>query len=444
MEATVAAFRERLKKPWLDEHRQGAVVECFEARLDTLTAFLEKEPTATILLAEEDATAFLGSLLAAVALGAPVFLANPAWRQNEWSQVAAQLQPSLVWGHTQLPHSLGLQELPMAPYRGHIMIPTGGTGGRVRFAMHRWETLAAAVKGYATFFDQQQLNAWCTLPLWHVSGLMQAMRTFMSGGRLMLADYREQVEPGTGMPDRSAFHLSLVPTQLGRMLAQPGGGDWLRGFGLLLLGGAAVPEDLQDRARQAGLHPACSYGMTETSAVIAIQRPEAFEARKPLAGEILPHAQVSIGAEGIAIQARSLFRGYYPEVPAATEVFYPGDDGELDEAGRLHVSGRRDRIIITGGEKVDPLEVEAAIRRSNPEAEALVTGEPDPDWGQCVVALVAGVKEQELKPLQKALQSQLQPASNPKRWLWVDTLPLKPNGKVDRDRLAQLLAPPGE
>jgi O-succinylbenzoic acid--CoA ligase len=444
MEAAVAAFRERLARPWLESAAQERVRACFEARLAELVARSEGESPPAVLLAESEPEAFLGGLLAAVAAGAPVFLANPAWRENEWAQVAAQLKPALTWGEAELPpgadaESAALPGPDLRPFVGHILIPTGGTGGRVRFATHTWETLGAAVAGYAAFFRVQPVHAWCVLPLWHVSGLMQAVRTFETGGRLALGDYREQAASAPGMPGREAFHLSLVPTQLGRVLAREGGADWLRSFGLILLGGAALPEDLQAAARASGLRVAGSYGMTETAAMVAVQRPADFLAGEPLAGEVFPHAQVTVEDGEIAIRAASLFRGYYPELPAERAEFRPGDEGLLDEKGRLRVSGRRDRLIISGGEKIDPLEVEAVIRRLAPGAEALVAGEPDPDWGQRVVALMAGVDEAGLQTLTDALRGHLQPAHLPKRWIRVKTLPLKPNGKLDRVRLAQLL-----
>ncbi|MDP0495177.1 MAG: AMP-binding protein [Verrucomicrobiota bacterium JB024] len=443
MESTVAAFRERLTQPWLESAAQERVRVCFEARLAELAARGEGDAPA-VLLAESEPEAFLGGLLAAVAAGAPVFLANPAWRENEWAQVAAQLKPARTWGEVPLPTvadgtALRLSGPDLRPFAGHILIPTGGTGGRVRFAAHTWETLGAAAGGYAAFFHAQPVHAWCVLPLWHVSGLMQAVRTFRTGGRLVLGDYREMAAPAPGMPGREAFHLSLVPTQFGRILAREGGADWLRGFGLILLGGAALPEDLQAAARAAGLRVAGSYGMTETAAMVAAQRPEDFLAGEPLAGEVFPHAQVTVEDGEITIRAASLFRGYYPEHPTLRAEFRPGDEGLLDSQGRLRVIGRRDRLIISGGEKIDPLEVEAAIRRLAPGAEALVTGEPDPDWGQRVIALVAGVDEAGLKALEQALRGHLQPACLPKRWVLVEALPLKPNGKLDRMRLAQLL-----
>ncbi len=443
MEATVAAFRERLTQPWLDEPTQEQVRISYEKRLAELTERQRKKPAVSVLLAEEKPAALLGGLLAAVAARAPLFLASPGWRENEWTQVAVQMEPGLIWGTAHLPLHVPMDLPALEPFVGHIMIPTGGTGGRVRFTMHTWETLGAAVQGYAEFYHTAVVNAWCVLPLWHVSGLMQALRSFITGGRLVLGNYHQFAEPEAGLPGRDEFHLSLVPTQFGRILAQSGGADWLGGFGLLLLGGAGVAPDLRERARAAELGLSCSYGMTETAAVIAAQRPEDFLAGEPLAGELFPHVRVMMEAGGIVIRSGSLFHGYYPERPYPQAEFRPGDEGEVDSKGRLRILGRRDRLIVSGGEKVDPQEVEAAIRRLAPEAEALVVGEPDPDWGQRVVALVAGLPASELKAHQQALRGQVQPAFMPKRWLLVETLPLKTNGKLDLDKLAQLLAAVG-
>lgn len=415
MEATVEAFRERLEQPWLVE-RQDDFVARFEHHIVQQQSY-----RCARIIQDHSPLNYLAEALACVALQAPAFLANPSWAETGREQIKA-VNP----------------ENASSAYAGRIMIPTGGTGGRIKFAMHNWQSLCAAVEGYTAFFKSPVINSWCTLPLYHVSGFMQAVRSFVTGGRLVLADCRDL----SAYPelDRATFHLSLVPTQLQRMLDKPDGADWLRGFGLILMGGAAMPRELLDKARQVRLPLACSYGMTETAAVVAAQRPEAFLAGEPLAGELLPHAAATIG-EGseILLFARSLFQGYYPEKPEPRKGHATADEGHLDGQGRLVVVGRLDRLINSGGEKIDPLVVETAIRGQRPGALVLVAGEPDPEWGQRVVALVNGLTEADIHALAEELKTHLSPHLLPKRWLVVDALPLKPNGKVDRAQLERLL-----
>ena len=72
-----------------------------------------------------------------------------------------------------------------------IMIPTGGSSGKVRFAIHTWETLIASVRGFTEHFLINHVNSFCVLPLYHVSGLMQFMRSFTTGGKLVILSLKE-------------------------------------------------------------------------------------------------------------------------------------------------------------------------------------------------------------------------------------------------------------
>ena len=70
------------------------------------------------------------------------------------------------------------------------MIPTGGSSGQIKFAIHTWETLKASVQGFTEYFQLKQVNSFCVLPLYHVSGLMQFMRSFTTGGKLAIIPFK--------------------------------------------------------------------------------------------------------------------------------------------------------------------------------------------------------------------------------------------------------------
>jgi O-succinylbenzoic acid--CoA ligase len=177
--------------------------------------------------------------------------------------------------------------------------------------------------------------------------------------------------------------LSLVPTQLQRLLEVPTARAWLKGLRTIFIGGGPAWPDLLDRAAEAGLPVALGYGMTETAAMIASQTPEEFAQGDRSSGRVLPHAKVTIGTETdgaglpadivgtVTIEGASVFRGYFPEQRATTP-FTTDDLGWLDEQGRLHLAGRRDAVIITGGKKVQPAEVEAALRNTGKFAPTII------------------------------------------------------------------------
>jgi O-succinylbenzoic acid--CoA ligase len=125
--------------------------------------------------------------------------------------------------------------------------------------------------------------------------------------------------------------------------------------------------------------------------MVTAQRPEEFLAGDESAGRALPHANVVVETDGrVAVAGAGLFRGYWPEARAEADGRWRSDDlGEIDAAGRLRVLGRADALIISGGEKVNPAEVEAVVREAAGAAwaDVAVVGVPHAEWGEEVVAL---------------------------------------------------------
>jgi O-succinylbenzoic acid--CoA ligase len=391
-----------------------------------------------VVVAERHPAAYLAAVLAAVEGNRAVVLANTQWGEGERTQAAGQIAPGLWLGakSTRWPKVKAAPRFDAKKWQGAIFIPTGGTGGRVRWAGHTWSTLAAAAQALARFLSMKNCVHVSTLPPWHVSGLMPAVRAWETGGRLWLENWKalEAGRPPKIPPTKVI--ISLVPTQLQRLLAGKAVVRWLQGTQAILLGGAAPSPELLERARQLRLPIALAYGMTETAAVVAAQRPKDFLAGQPMAATALPHAKVWVGDEtgqrrrlGCAgrlwIQAESLFYGYYPaqrkKGPWATE-----DWGVADARGRVKPLRRMDRVIITGGEKVHPAEVEEAISATGLVSDVRVVGLPDGEWGERVVAIYTGRRHSGLT-LQSALAGRLAKASLPKAWIWTKKLPV---GKV--------------
>lgn len=375
---------------------------------------------------ERDPARFMDRFVAAVADGGTVFVADPTWAKAERAQWAA-LRGSAA-GSGREPER-----------RGWLCLPTGGSSGRMRLARHDQDTLAAAVRGCRDHFGVSRINAVGVLPLHHVSGLMAWMRCGLTGGRYMPWSWPELEEgrwPDLGPGD---WFLSLVPTQLQRLLGRREAEEHLRRFRAVFLGGGPAWPDLLARAAAARLPLSPGYGMTETAAMVATLRPEEFLAGWGGSGRALPHARLSLDDDGtIRIGAESLFRGYYPhwrnEGPWTTD-----DLGAFDEHGSLWVLGRRDALIITGGEKVDPGEVEAVLRSTGQFGDVAVIGLPDDEWGQMVVACYAAeAGTPDLEAVAEQVAGRLAPAKRPKRYVALQDWPRSAQGKVNRRRLAEL------
>jgi o-succinylbenzoate---CoA ligase len=138
----------------------------------------------------------------------------------------------------------------------------------------------------------------------------------------------------------------------------------------------------------------------------------------------------------VRIEGESVFRGYYPERRTA-RAFETADLGRIDAHGRLHVLGRSDAAIITGGEKVQPAEVEASLRASGEFADVAVLGVPDAEWGQCVVACYpATERPPEWSRVEDKL-SALAAFKRPKRFVALADWPRNASGKLNRAELVR-------
>lgn len=315
----------------------------------------------------------------------------------------------------------------------------------------------ASVEGFQQHFGVERVNAYCVLPLYHVSGLMQALRAFASGGKLAVQQFRALEAGRLALPWGETF-ISLVPTQLQRLLDRGDDLAWLTRFRAVLLGGAPAWSALLAQARAARIPLALTYGMTETASQVAALLPVEFLGGQICSGRALPHARLEIWDDGghplapgtvgqICVYGRSLAWGYHLQpfgAQTATPVagmggFLPDDLGYLDEQGYLHVVGRNSTKIITGGEKVFPEEVEAVLRETALVADVCVVGLPDREWGQLVTAVyVPGPDGPSARQLEQALTAKLSRFKRPKHWIAVEVLPRNAQGKINRPAVVEM------
>ncbi len=383
------------------------------------------------IICERTPAIFIARFFEAVVQRRGVWLADPDWGEGRMEELEALCRAN------QRP--------------GMIMIPTGGTSGRLRFAVHSLKSLLAAADGFLDFFRQEGAHrTLCSLPLHHVSGLMQVLRVARRGGSLYfarpqapLADLAEDFSP-------EGCFMSLVPTQL-RRLIDSGAVDTLRRFACILLGGAGADRNLLEEARLERLPLCPCYGMTETAAMVCALRPDEFlcVGAEGGVGRSLPHARVCIdetsgvtargGNSGrIVVRASSLCVELLPGGSVDARCGLETNDiGRIDSQGRLHVRGRADRVIVSGGLKLDAAEVEGVILSSGLVKDAAVLGLPDPEWGQALVAFCVPIDAKEGLDfaLGCRLRESLSPAHVPKKWRFLDELPRSSAGKLDGESL---------
>ncbi|NYE48282.1 O-succinylbenzoic acid--CoA ligase [Spinactinospora alkalitolerans] len=275
-------------------------------------------------------------------------------------------------------------------------------------------------------------DAWlCALPTSHISGLQVIVRALAAGTEPI--HRRFDAADTMAVAARHRAHVSLVPTQLRRLLAA--GAD-LSLFGTIVLGGAAADEGLLEAARAAGGRVVTTYGMSETCGGCVYD------------GVALDGVTAGIGDDGrVLLAGPVLFSGYRlrPDLTAehlrdegGRRWFRTGDLGRLDGEGRLRVRGRVDDVINTGGHKVVAGEVAALLNRLGSVAEAAVVGRPDPEWGQRVTAVVvptAGDAPPSLAELRSWVRAHLPAYAAPRELDLRPALPLLASGKPDLQAL---------
>ena len=413
---------------------------------------LENNSILKIILAEREPDKFLAIFLACIITKTLVFLANPDWKESEWQQVVELVEPDLIFGLDQdfsfKNTTIKKTFLVNNDYLNQslVMIPTGGTSGKIKFAIHTWSTLTSSYQGLREYFNLEKINSFCLLPFYHVSGLMQFVRSFLSLGELIVLPYASFKENPILAFEYQSFFISLVPKQLDFFLENYP--DWLTQFKIVLLGGAKASLNLLARAREKKIKLALTYGMTETASQIVTLKPNDFIAENNTVGKVLPHAQMII-CDGqrqelsnnqtgiIAIKAKSLFLGYYPNFNDSN-IFLTDDLGYFDEQNYLHIIGRNSQKIITGGENVFPIEVETAILETQLVKDVVVIGVPDAQWGEVVTAIyISSNNNFDLEKLKIILRKQLSAYKCPKHWFAVDQIPRTTLGKINYQHLTQ-------
>lgn len=366
---------------------------------------------------------FLGVLERVWSAGNAVLPLSPALPDTAVSRILAELRPAAVvepGGERRLRDGIGV-----TPGTALVVVTSGSTAGPKGVVLSH-QALEASLNASLDRLGATPDDQWlCCLPVDHIAGLQVLLRARRLGRHAIV---QPGFAPEAVAAARTATHVSLVPTMLARLLDA---GVDLSGFRRILVGGAAAPEGLLDRARRAGAHVTVTYGMTETCGGCLYD------------GLPLDGVACAVDPDGrIAIRGKVLFDGYRLR-PAETERvlsdgwFLTDDRGEWEPGGGLQVLGRLDDVIVSGGVNVPAAEVAAVLARHPGVADVAVLGRPDAEWGERVVAVVvaAGGTPPTLEELRALVHATAPAAYAPKELLLTERLPRTPLGKLNREAL---------
>jgi O-succinylbenzoic acid--CoA ligase len=317
-----------------------------------------------------------------------------------------------------------------------LVVETSGSTGRPKRVALTRDAVLASVAASA-----RRLGAtgpWVlALPPTYVAGVQVIVRSLVAGHEPVLLER-------DGWPAGDAWFVSLVPTQLGRLLDADDAAAALRRAHTVLLGGGPIDAGLRKRAAAAGVRVVATYGAAETAGGCVYD------------GLPLDGVAVVVGETGrIRIGGPTLFEEYVDDPALTAETLVDGwyvtsDAGRIDEDGRLSVLGRVDDVVVSGGVNVPAVAVAARLREHPAITAAEVLGVPDEEWGNRVVAFVQPLVEVrgalapslETKVTVEALRDWVAEV-HPRPWaprelVLVDEIPMLPNGKPDRQALLAL------
>jgi O-succinylbenzoic acid--CoA ligase len=335
-----------------------------------------------------------------------------------------------------------------------VMFTSGTTGDPKGVVLTMGNVLASATAS-AFRLGLRDTDCWhVCLPMYHMGGLAPVYRSALYGTTIAVQRGFEPQQTLAAMDEADATAVSLVPTMLERLLdagsdadAAP---DPLVDLRFVLLGGAACPPDLLERAQERNVPVAPTYGMTEAASQIATATPEQARRTPETVGNPVMFAEVTIvdesgaicetGQTGELVVSGPMVTPGYLDEAATFKAFTngglrTGDLGHRDEDGRLYVHARVDDTIITGGENVDPNEVADAIRTDSAVEDCAVIGLPDEEWGERVAALVVPVADADASAddIRQSCRERLAGYKLPRTISFTDALPRTASGTVDRE-----------
>ncbi len=275
-----------------------------------------------------------------------------------------------------------------------VMVATSGSTGISKWAVLSYGNLYYNARASNANIRLISRDRWLlSLPLYHVSGLGILFRCLLAGAAV--AAPVESGDVAAGAKAYEATHLSLVGTQLRRLLAEPSAPeDMARVKAMLVGGGPVAPGDLAEALRRRW-PVRFSYGLTEMASQVCTVAADAPPAQRGSTGRPLRYQRVRVSEEGeVQVRGETLFMGYWEQGairPAVLEDgwFATGDLGRLDEHGCLHITGRRDAMFISGGENIQPEEIEQALLGVPGVEAAVVVPRADAEYGLRPVAFVA-------------------------------------------------------
>jgi O-succinylbenzoic acid--CoA ligase len=336
-----------------------------------------------------------------------------------------------------------------------VIIFTSGTEGKSKGVELSFNSLFQSAKIGDQVIHHTKEDKWlASLPFNHVGGFSIITRSLLFGSSLIIPDNLQTEALAKAIESFKPTLCSLVPTQLKRLISSDvQANEELRN---VLLGGGYVDQKLVMEAIHQDWKIAKVYGSTETgSFVTALTEDECLENPTSVGKALSPNRIVILNEnkfhalEGevgeIAIYSPAVMKGYYNDDEKIEDYFedefyLTGDMGYLDTEGYLYLEARKKDMIITGGENVNPNEVEDRIMEHPDISDAAVFPLKDDEWGEIVAAAIVMSDSKtniSLEEIEKFLKDNIAGFKMPRKLFYEKELPKNELGKITRRILSE-------
>jgi len=353
---------------------------------------------------------------------------------DDLERILADSRPSLLVSDGEVS---GLPDPELGELGDASVCYTSGTSGSAKGVRLTLANHLASARGCLEQLQASERDRWLlTLAPHHIGGLAIFIRAALIGGSVVIVPRFVEDDVLQAIEEDGPTLLSVVPTMLERLLTA-GGESRLRRLRAILVGGGPSSPDQVRSWTERGLKVCPTYGSTETCSQIAIMPPGSAAGAPAAAGRVGPHAHVDIVEGEIVVSGPTVCAGYVNPAlasPIRSGRLHTGDLGELRD-GLLYALGRLDDAINSGGEKIQPDEVETVLKAHPRVDDAAVAGVDDPLWGQRVGAWIVG--KASVEELDAWCRERLPSFKIPRHWAVVDAIPRGEHGKVSRRSLGK-------
>lgn len=327
----------------------------------------------------------------------------------------------------------------LIPERKATIIFSSGSTGHPKAVLHTYSSHIYSAIGANENVNFKPGDAWLlSLPLYHIGGFAIIIRAFICGGTVVITGQDVKIQEAVDL--FRITHLSLVSTQLYRLLYKKKTANKFKKLKAIILGGSSFPKDLIDKAVESNLPIHTSYGSTEAASQVTTTAEKEKVEKLYTSGKVLKYRQVKIGPDGeISIKGKTLCKGY-AEGESTTPIvdshgwFKTGDIGTIDSHQYLSVFGRKDTMFQSGGENIFPEEIEKEISKFDFLDKTIVVPITNEEFGMRPVAFIK-MKENRIfneKALEDFLKDLLPKYKIPDSYLEMPDIIYEKNENIDR------------